>query len=76
MTNRIHALTVIIDPMRDDDCEDLINAIKMFRFVKGVEPHVIDYNTYWAAETARQDLVDKMSDILFPSLKKKDQQDG
>lgn len=43
MTDRFNALTVILDgDTRDDDAQDLINAIRQLRGVRHVEPHVRD----------------------------------
>lgn len=47
MTDRVQALTVILDkPMRDDDVEHLVNAIRMMRNVKSVE------NVIWESHDA------------------------
>jgi len=65
MTDRIIALTVILEtPTRDDDCEGLIDAIRRLRGVADVQPHIADHETYWAQETARQTLVRELWDVL------------
>ncbi len=50
MTDRIHALTVVLDrPVRDDDVQPVIDAIKQLRHVIEVVPAVANIDT-WAAE--------------------------
>lgn len=58
MTDRIHALTVLLDePIRIDDLEaGLIVAISMLKGVAKVTPHVTNVDVYWAQETARLQL--------------------
>jgi len=61
MTDRYVALTVTLDgPPRSDDAQVIIDAIKMIRGVIGVVPVVADANAYWAKETAKLELLDKL----------------
>lgn len=51
MTDRIHALTVVLRAdLRDDDAEPTIAAIRELRHVVGVESHVADL-AYYAARS-------------------------
>jgi len=62
VTDRIHALTLILDdPVRDDDVKHLIAACRMLRGVIRVERHIATSETYTAEARARQKLLD---DIL------------
>ncbi len=70
MTDRFHSLTVILEKdMRDDDCESLINAIKMLRGVIKVNPIVSDPTSWMAEERARRELGQKLLEIVFPKNK-------
>ena len=61
MTDRINALTVILDQdIRDDDAQALINAIKQLRGVLDVTPHVASFEDAIATSRARQELIDKV----------------
>ncbi len=65
MTDRINALTVVLaEDMRDDDCEYVINAIRMIRHVLAVEPHVTDHNSYVAEMRVRAEWRKRMLDAL------------
>lgn len=67
MTDRYFALTVLLDEdTREDDAKYIIDAIKMIRGVKAVEPHVSNLDV-WAGETrARMRLAEELWDVLFP----------
>jgi hypothetical protein len=57
MTDRIHALTVVLEhDMRDDDVEGLIQAIRWLRGVLSVDLHVTDISDHTARERARTEL--------------------
>lgn len=67
MTNRFYALTVILEKdVREDDCEPLIDAIKILRGVLDVKPHIANPDTWMAEERARQDLGTKILKALHP----------
>ena len=56
MTDRYHALTVVLaKDTRDDDAQALIEAIKQFRGVASVEPHVSDPALHTAEVRVRND---------------------
>lgn len=68
MTDRIYALTVILDDhYRTDDVEEIIRAIKMIRGVMKVEEHVSSSESYAAQERARHELGMKMWQVLYPN---------
>lgn len=57
MTDRYFALTVTLErDTRDDDCEPIINAIRMVRGVADVTPHVADLQLHAAEDRAKRDL--------------------
>jgi hypothetical protein len=71
MTDRIHALTVILDKeYRDDDVEYIINAIRMIKGVSKVECHIHNIDVTYAEEKARKELRDKILDLLYPKTDK------
>ena len=60
MTDRIHALTVVLDrDIRDDDLEPIITAIRMIRHVADVQLHVADMGTHTAMVRIRAELYPK-----------------
>jgi hypothetical protein len=62
MTDRYHALTVILDhDIRADDAEIIINAIRAIRHVLEVRPHVVGVDMVIATVRARlqYELIDK-----------------
>jgi len=70
MTDRYHALTVILEKdIRSDDAESLISAIKMIKGVLNVKPRISDATTWMAEERARMELGKKLLDILYPKDK-------
>jgi hypothetical protein len=67
MTDRINYLTVVLEQnMRSDDCESLINAIRMIRGVLSVTPNVADPDHHMAEERARQELGRRLMAIVYP----------
>lgn len=67
MTDRIHALTVILErDLRDDDTEPLIVAIKQIRGVLDVTMHVTDVNSATAEFRARRELGEKIIKMIYP----------
>ena len=65
MTDRYHALTVVLDQnLRSDDVEGLINAIKLLSHVSDVTPHVANIDTYVAEARAKSELYTKLWEIL------------
>lgn len=66
MTDRIHALTVVLDrDMRDDDVQVVINAIKMIRFVASVGAHVTDVSDYAARERVANEIDSKLQCAVY-----------
>lgn len=64
MTDRIHALTVVLDrDYRDDDVECIVKAIEMVRGVASVEMHVTDFEDHTARERVRHDLARTFLDV-------------
>ena len=48
MTDRIHALTVVLkNDIRDEDIDPLVDAISMFHGVLSVHTHVADPSEAW-----------------------------
>lgn len=70
MTDRYYALTVILEKdIRKDDCEPILNAIKMIKGVQDVKGNVSDPSTWMAEERARMQLGQKLLGIVFPKGK-------
>jgi hypothetical protein len=67
MTDRIHALTVFLDePIREDDVQAIIDAIRMIKRVSSVRKHVHGVDAIYAEQHARQDLEKKLWAVLYP----------
>lgn len=70
MTDRIDALTIILDkPMRDDDIASLVAALKQMRGVLEVTPYVRNgLNTAIAEQRIRHEFRQKVLQVLEPPL--------
>jgi len=69
MTDRIVSLTVTLrGPMRIDDVQSVVDAIKMLRHVENAVPKVMDPDAYWAEERARTKLGRKLLAIVYPGM--------
>ena len=67
MTDRVDSLTVVFEKdVRIDDCEEWINAIRMFRNVLSVKPHISGVGDHMAEERAKDELGKKLWAILHP----------
>lgn len=65
MTDRYNSLTVILDrEIREDDAQQLMNAIRCLKGVIDVSGNVADYESYAAYSKARYDLMQKLADVL------------
>jgi hypothetical protein len=65
MTDRYYALTVVLDSnIREDDAQEIIDAIKVIGGVLSVAPEVSDIETYAALERARRELLTKLLKVL------------
>lgn len=70
MSNRHHSYTVVLDhELKDEDSEEVIQAIKMIKGVTQVVPHIADGGFYIAREQAKIDLRQQMWDLLHPAEK-------
>lgn len=66
MTDRYNAFTVVLEhDIRDDDAEDIINAIKHIRGVLSVKPHIAAMADTIAEDRVRADLTKKLWDVLY-----------
>ena len=65
MTDRHIAYTVTLAlPVREDDAQAIINAIRMVKGVAEVVPVVATPEAYWARSTARSELLRDLLDLL------------
>lgn len=66
MTDRVQSLTVILDdPIRDDDVEVIVNAIRMIRYVRDVQlGPVVGVEQYIARQSAALSIRGQILDIL------------
>lgn len=65
MTDRIKGFTVVLEePLRDDDAEAIINAIRMVKGVMEVTPHIQTADDYYAEARARAKFRRKIYDFL------------
>ena len=67
MTDRIHSLTVVLShDIREDDAQKIVEAIGMIKSVISVDTNVSDHVSYMAEQRARQEMKEKMFEILYP----------
>lgn len=67
MTDRFYALTVALDKdIREDDAQQLIQAIKMMKGVVDVSGEVSDIGNYVSEARVRAELGRKMFEVLYP----------
>jgi hypothetical protein len=67
MTDRFNALVVALDKdIREDDAQVLISAIKQLRGVLSVEGHVASIDSWTAQERVRNELSEKLWEVLHP----------
>lgn len=65
MTDRYNALTVVLDrDIREDDAEQLINAIRMLRGVLTVDPHVANIGDHVASMRVKRELTEKLYNVM------------
>lgn len=65
MTGRVFALTVVLtENIREDDVQQLVDAISLMRCVLRVSTHVDDVNIHSAEERARRRLIDEIWGVL------------
>lgn len=65
MTNKIKGLTVALThDLHEDDCQKIIDSIKMIKGVEGVEMHVSDLMSYIARQQVKGELRSKLSGWL------------
>jgi hypothetical protein len=65
MTERHIAYTVTLkEPIREDDSENIINAIKMIKNVRSVVPEVEDVHDYWTKENVKFEIMQKLINIV------------
>ncbi len=70
MTNRYYALTVVLEKdIREDDAQQIIDAIRMIKHVINVKGNISSPDTWMAEERARRELGQKLLDIVFPKRK-------
>jgi len=71
MSDRIYSYTVILDNVyKDEDAEQITAAIRMIKGVSSVMPQVADTNTYFAMDKARNELGNKIFELIHPSMNK------
>ncbi len=67
MSDRINTITVVLEkPIRDDDCESILNSIRMIRGVLQAKPNIASPEEYMAIVRARNDIATKLWDVLYP----------
>ena len=71
MTDRVRHLTVILDrEFRDDDVEQIVDAIRMIRHVDDVKLHVMtsmdNINQEIARSDLRREILEQIHKILYP----------
>jgi hypothetical protein len=70
MTDRYYALTVVLEKdIRSDDAEQIINAIRMIKYVLSVKGNVADPVTFMAQSRERREIGEKLFKILHGTEK-------
>ena len=65
MTDRINTITVVLEKeIREDDCESILNAIRMIKGVLSVSANVADPSDYLAIRRARHELMKKIYEVF------------
>ena len=71
MTDRINALTVVLDhDIRDDDVKLVVDAVLMIKNVVGVKQNVADIVDYAARERVRYEAKRKLYDAINSAFEK------
>jgi len=66
MTDRVKGFTVILDKeYREDDMENLENAIRQFNGVISVKPIKFDSNDLIIREQVKRELIKKLYEVLL-----------
>jgi hypothetical protein len=72
MTDRYNALTVALSrDIRDDDAEDIINAIKQLKGVENVTGHIVDIDSYVAESRVKHEVAGKLMEFVTELYKPK-----
>ena len=70
MSDRIYSYTVTLDgTYKDEDANQIQDAIEMIKGVSRVVPLVANAETYFAVNKARRDLGEKILDVIYPKGK-------
>lgn len=65
MTDRFYCLTVVLDKdIRDDDCEQIINAIQMIKHVLEVKGNISNPEIYTIRTRLRYEIGEKLFNVL------------
>ncbi len=65
MTDRIKGFTVVLDKdYRDDEVDQIANAIRMIVGVKAVKNHIANSNDWMNRERIRREIVTKIYEAL------------
>lgn len=65
MTDRYHAIAVVLDrDIRDDDAEFILNAIRMIKGVSMVTGNIVDIDTYSARSKERIAVIEKLQEFI------------
>lgn len=65
MTDRLKGFVVTLDEdIREDDAEDILNAIRMVKHVQSVEPITANFEDRMNRSRVRHHLLDKILDVI------------
>lgn len=65
MTDRLKGCVVLFDKdIRDDDCQPLIDAIRMLKHVKAVTPNLAGPDDWMCRERVRRELQEKLWSVF------------
>jgi len=65
MTDRLKGCIVAFEKdIREDDAEFILNAIKMIKFVKSVEPKLTTSSDWWDRQQTKHEVQMKLFDVI------------
>lgn len=66
MTDRLKGLVIVLEhDTREDDCNNIINAISMIKGVESVEKNVRDVDDFMSRNKIKRELLEKISKIFY-----------
>jgi len=66
MTQRVNSITVVLEePIREDDCDNILVAIRMISHVLSADLDVADVTQFIAESRVKSELARKLMDVFY-----------